>query len=97
MSRLKVAPGGQTQGAADNDIATALIASMRRAGVLERRRNDSPETAAAVDRHLESGLDYRVAFEPNPEQRAFIRRQGKRVRRLVLAKLGIRGREEAAT
>lgn len=80
---------------ADNDIATALIASMRRAGAVGRRRNDAPETLEAVDRHLESGLDYRVAFEGDPEQRAYIRRQGKRIRRLVLAKLGIREREGA--
>jgi hypothetical protein len=79
---------------ADNDIATALIASMRRAGVLGRKRNDSPEVAEAVDRHLESGLDYRVAFEPDAEQRAFIRRQGKRIRRLVLRKLGINDRSD---
>lgn len=78
----------------DNDIATALIASMRRAGVLGRKRNDSPEGVQAIDRHLEYGLDYRVAFEADPEQRAYLRRQGKRIRRLVLRKLGIAEREK---
>jgi hypothetical protein len=79
----------------DNGIATALIASMHRAGVVGRKRNDSPEVAEAVDRHLQIGLDYRVAFEPDAEQRAYIRRQGKRIRKLVLRKLGITEREGA--
>jgi hypothetical protein len=72
----------------DNAIATALIASMHRAGVINRRCN-SPERLEAVDLHLQNGLDYRVAFEAEPEQRAYMRRQGKRIRRLVLAKLGM--------
>jgi hypothetical protein len=39
----------------DNAIATALIASMHRAGVINRRCN-SPERLEAVDLHLQNGL-----------------------------------------
>lgn len=73
----------------DNDIAVNLIASMRRAGVVGRRLFDSPETVAAINRHLEAGLDYRAAFEADAERKAYVRRQGKRVRAVVLAKLGL--------
>lgn len=78
----------------DNDIATALIASMRRAGVIGRKRNDSPETAEAVDRCFEFASDYRAAFTADDGERAFTRRQGKRIRKLVLRKLGMRDRSD---
>jgi hypothetical protein len=78
----------------DNDIATALIASMRRSGVIGRRRNDSPEVAEAVDRCFDFASDYRAAFTPDDGERAFTRRQGKRMRKLVLRKLGINDRSD---